>query len=164
MNLHLAQQSGPTYIDLDVIAWIINGVIEREHHYSETGEDIDADMLRDRGCGYPSSACAQLWVEFETALHAALTDYFIAHSPYDGREKAESDANEFMCADGPYAVFMQLSGEGVGTQDSWVDTHALVTSADCDAMFSYIAPRLARFADVGGGGSLNEAHEICAYH
>lgn len=163
VSLNLVCNPGPTYISLEVIGCIIDSVIEREHHYAEKGEDIDASMLMDRGCGNPSVACAALWSTFETALHTALADYFSAHSPYCGREKAESDANEFMCADGPYAVFMSLNGEGVGVYDYWVHDHKLLSHEDCAALMSYLEYKLSHFANCSGSGSLNEIHEVCAY-
>jgi hypothetical protein len=163
MNLHLACQSGPTYISLHTLAWLIDGVIEREHHYSETGEDIDASMLMDRGCGYPSVACAALWATFETELESALTAYHANGSAWGVGSMPTELVSELMCADGPYAVFMSLNGEGVGVYDYWVHDHKLLSDEDCKALMSYLEAKLSHFANCSGSGSLNEIHEVCAY-
>lgn len=163
VSLNVACQSGPTYIGLDTIAWIIDGVIEREHHYVETGEDIDATMLMARGMGYPSVACEALWRTFEAALESALATYHANESAWGAGLMPSELVSRLMSADGPYAVFMTLNGEGVGVQDYWVHDYALLSDDDCDALMSYLEVKLSHFADGTGSGSLNEIHEVCAY-
>ena len=147
--------------------WLVEGVIERNHHYAETGEDIDKAELVERGDGKANAELRVLWIKFETALRSALYDWASAHARYrpEGYASAEAWVEAMVGEDAAYAVFMTLNGEGVGIWDGrWEHLFDERNgSVAVDTLGDYLEERLGEYADNSGGGSLNEAMENCTY-
>lgn len=155
------------YTSDETLDWLVEGVVERNHHYAETGEDIDKAELVPRGEGKANAALRELWIKYETALRSALFDWASSHAQYrpEAYVSAEAWVEAMVGEDAAYNVFMTLNGEGVGIWDGrW---EHLFCGSDgstaVDALGDYLEERLGEYADSCGGGSLNSAMEDCTF-
>jgi hypothetical protein len=138
------------YTNEETILWLLEGELERQWHYSETGEDIDQDELVPRGEHEITPELRAEWEKYEAALLVAL-------------EKCcpTGDSNLMLNEDAAYNVFMTLNGEGVGIWDGrW--SH-LFSKEKIDNLSAFLENELSHFADCTGGGTLNNAFTEACY-
>lgn len=148
----------------ETLLQLLQGVSERNHHFAETGEDIDAStLIPKRKLTVPELLRIE-WGRFEAALRAALIHWLTEPQNFSGLgiDGAEALTEALMSKhDAAYAVFMTLNGEGVGIWDGrWSE---MFSDTQIDTLKGFLSSRLDTFADYTGGGSLNEAFDSATY-
>lgn len=148
------------HIDDHTLLELIRSVSERNHHYADTGENIDPETLIPDAELQITQAVRDEWRRFETALRAALISWYTAPENADCPANAEIAADALIGApNSAYAVFMTLNGEGVGIDDYW----AQFSHEQLRSLRKHLERALSSFANCSGSGSLNDAIEAATY-
>lgn len=152
------------HMDEFTLLQLLEGVSERNHHYADTGEDIDASTLVPKRELQITDALRTAWVNYENTLRIALIEWLTVPANFSGlgQDGAETLTGALMHDhDAPYAVFMTLNGEGVGIWDGrWAE---MFSDAQIESLSKHLEGRLSDFANDSGSGSVNEALDAATY-